>query len=122
MFGFTVGPIVWSYNAEIAPNNIRAQLVGIFAASNLILNGLTVSPVIEWLITSLDFNAFWLFAVVSVLACGCFYWILEIKGLPLEVVTEKWEMKLNCKYTDLHHTEHGSLDTDSSGSDEECQA
>jgi len=122
VFGFTVGPIVWSYNAEIAPTKIRAQLVGISAASNLILNGLTVSPVIGWLITSLGFNAFWLFAVVSVLACGFFYWIVETKGLPLEVVTEKWETKLNYKYTDLHHTENGSLDTDSSGNDEEYQA
>lgn len=122
VFSFTVGPIAWSYNAEIAPNKIRAQLVGISAASNMILNAFTISPAMGILISSLGFNAFWLFAVVSVLACCVFYWIVETKGLSLEVVTEKWEKKLNCKYTDLHHTENGSLDTDSSGSDEEYQA
>ena len=58
VYGLYVGPIVWSYNAKIAPNNIHAQLVGISAVSNLILNGLTISPVIGWLITSLGFNAF----------------------------------------------------------------
>ena len=122
VFGFTLGPIVWSYNAEIAPAKFRAQILGLAAASNLFWNGfvLYVPPI---LISAIGFDTFWIFAGFMAIACAFFYWIVETNGLPLEVVTEKWEKKLNCEYTNLHHTENGgSFDTDSEEEQQDAMA
>jgi MFS family permease len=111
VFGLTLGPVIWSYNAEIAPAAVRAQIVGLSAASNLFFNAVVVSPMIGELINSLGFNSFWVFVVIMSIAFVVFYWLVETKDLPVEIVTEKWEEKLNCKYTNLHHSTNGCATT-----------
>jgi MFS family permease len=98
MYGMTLGPVIWSYNAEIAPVAYRAQIGGMSAASNLFFNAVVVSPVIGDLIAHIGFNTFWIFVVIMLGAIGFFYWIVETKDLPIEVVTELWEAKLHCQY------------------------
>ena len=98
MYGMTLGPVIWSYNAEIAPVAYRAQIGGMSAASNLFFNAVVVSPVIGDLIAHIGFNTFWIFVVIMLGAIGFFYWIVETKDLPIEVVTKLWEAKLNCQY------------------------
>jgi len=111
VFGLTLGPIVWSYNAEICPTKYRAQILGLAAASNLFWTGV-ILYVPGQVIPKLGFDTFWMFVGLMVIACAFFYWIVETKGLPIEIVTEKWENKLNCKYTNLHHTENGTFIND----------
>jgi len=113
VFGFTLGPVVWSYNAEIAPVKFRALILGLAAASNLAWNGVIVF-VPSIIINSLGFDTFWLFAGFMVAAFLYFYWIVETKGLSLEVITEKWEEKLGCKYADHKLAGTSADDTDSS--------
>ena len=76
----------------------RAQIVGMSAASNLFFNAVVVSPVIGDLIAHIGFNTFWIFVAIMLGAIGFFYWIVETKDLPIEVVTELWEAKLHCQY------------------------
>jgi MFS family permease len=122
VFGFTLGPVVWSYNAEIAPTKFRAQILGLAAASNLFWTG-AILYVPGYLISEIGFDTFWIFAGFMVIAFAFFYWIVETNGLPLEVVTEKWEKKLNCEYTNLHHTENGgSIDTNSEKEQDDAMA
>jgi MFS family permease len=89
VFGLTLGPVIWSYNAEIAPAAVRAQVVGLSAASNLFFNAAVVSPMLGDLIASLGFNSFWIFVVIMSIAFVVFYWLVETKDLPVEIVTEK---------------------------------
>jgi hypothetical protein len=113
VFGFTLGPVVWSYNAEIAPTSFRAQVLGLAAVSNLFWTG-AILYVPGFLISVIGSDTFWISPGFMVIASAFFYLIVETNGLPLEVVTEKWENKLNCEYTNLHHIENGgSIDTDS---------
>jgi len=103
IFNVTIGPIVWSYNAEIAPSIAQAQIVGLSAASNLFFNGIIVSPVIGNLIVALGFEAFWIFVVIMAVGAAFFYWIVETKDQSIAIITEKWEEKLKCEYTGHHH-------------------
>lgn len=114
VFGFTLGPIIWSYNAEIAPVKFRALILGLAAASNLFWNGVIVylPPMI---ISSLGFDTFWMFASFMAVSFLFFYWIIETKGLPLEIVTETWEKKLKCKYVEHHHNEDTGSTADTRG-------
>ncbi|EJK75873.1 hypothetical protein THAOC_02390 [Thalassiosira oceanica] len=114
VFGFTLGPIVWSYNAEIAPVKFRALILGLAAASNLFWNGVIVY-VPAMIIRSLGFDTFWMFAGFMAVAFLFFHWIVETKGLPLEIVTETWEKKLNCKYVDHHHNKDNGSTVDTRG-------
>lgn len=111
VYGLTVGPVVWTYNPEIAPTKFRAVILGFSVTTNLFWNGfVTFVPGIVFSIIGLQ--AFWIFAVVMVVAIAFFYWIVETKGLALEAVTEKYEEKLNIKYTGLHISDNSS-ETDS---------
>jgi len=114
IYGATAGPITWTYNAEIAPANIRTQILGYAAACNLFFNG-TMVYLPNIMVVYIGFNAFWIFVAICAVGVGFWYWLVETNGLPLEVVTQKWEEKLNCKYTDIHITD---IDTDSSNNDE----
>jgi len=120
VYGATAGPIPWTYNSEISPNSIRAPILGYAVAVNLFFNG-TMVVIPNMLIKVIGFNAFWIFVAISAIAFGFWYWLVETNGLPLEVITSKWEDKLNCKYTNLRLTENGTnLDTDSSDGDDQA--
>jgi len=103
VFNVTLGPIVWSYNAEIAPSIAQDQIVGLSAASNLFFTGIVTSPVISSLIVAVGFEAFWVFAVIMAIGAAFFYWLVETKDQSIAIVTEKWEEKLKCEYTGHHH-------------------
>jgi len=103
VFNVTIGPIIWTYNAEIAPSIAQDQIVGLSAASNLCFNGILVSPVISSLIVATGFEAFWLFAAIMAVGAAFFYWLVETKDQSIAIVTEKWEEKLKCEYTGHHH-------------------
>lgn len=97
LFGLTLGPIGWTYNAEIAPLKYRAKILGMAAASNLFCNFIINHFSAGWM-KNLGFPSFFIYGGCMAFATLMFWWLPETAGVTLEDVTERFERKFRCQY------------------------
>lgn len=84
-FSIGLGPITWVYSSEIFPLKLRAQGASIGVAVNRVMNAVVSMSFISIYKAITIGGSFFMFAGISVLAWGFFYFFLpETKGKSLE--------------------------------------
>ncbi|XP_030975619.1 probable polyol transporter 6 [Quercus lobata] len=84
-FSIGLGPITWVYSSEIFPLKLRAQGASIGVAVNRVMNAVVSMSFISIYKAITIGGSFFIFAGISVLAWGFFYFFLpETKGKSLE--------------------------------------
>ncbi|XP_030462587.2 probable polyol transporter 6 [Syzygium oleosum] len=82
-----ISPVMWVYSSEIFPLKLRAQGVSICVAVNRLMNAVVSMSFLSISKAITIGGSFFMFACVSVLALGFFYFFLpETKGKSLEEI------------------------------------
>ena len=84
-FAYGFGPIVWVYVAEIFPLKYRARANGLCTMANWVGN-FAIAQFTPLLITTVQFNTFYIFGFFCVLAAALSAWLPETRNVPLESV------------------------------------
>ena len=82
-----MGPMPWTINSEIFPQNFRSTGVGITTMCNWVVNFLVSLTFLDLVDALTSYGAFWFYAGCGVLSFVFFYFMLpETKGLALEEI------------------------------------
>ncbi|KAF8014246.1 hypothetical protein BT93_H0167 [Corymbia citriodora subsp. variegata] len=86
-FSVGIAPVTWVYSSEIFPLKLRAQGMGIGVAVNRLMNAVISMSFLSISNAMTIGGSFFMFAGISVLALGFFYFLLpETKGKSLEEI------------------------------------
>ncbi|HLU94426.1 MAG TPA: sugar porter family MFS transporter [Membranihabitans sp.] len=90
-YAISLGPLGWLLLSEIFPNKVRGVGMSIGTISNWVFNALVAYTFLKLVNAFTPAGAFWLYAVVGVLAViWGYYYIPETKGVTLEEIEEHW--------------------------------
>ncbi|XP_030462586.1 probable polyol transporter 6 [Syzygium oleosum] len=86
-FSIGIAPVTWVYSSEIFPLKLRAQGVSIGVAVNRLMNAVVAMSFLSIANGMTIGGSFFMFACISLLALGFFYFFLpETKGKSLEEI------------------------------------
>jgi len=87
-FAVTVGPVSWTYPAEIFPMRVRSKAISLSTASNWAFNT-ALAWAVPPALASISYNTYFIFAAFNALAAiHVFFMFPETKGRTLEEIDE----------------------------------
>lgn len=89
-FALSVGVVIWVYVSEIFPTKIRGRAMAV-ATMVLWLSNVVIIQIFPWMIEKIDYNTFYIFAVICAAAfLFTYFMLMETKGKTLEEIEKMW--------------------------------
>eukprot|EP00930_Biecheleria_cincta_P075970 TRINITY_DN6316_c0_g2_i1.p1 TRINITY_DN6316_c0_g2~~TRINITY_DN6316_c0_g2_i1.p1 ORF type:complete len:542 (+),score=82.83 TRINITY_DN6316_c0_g2_i1:125-1750(+) len=97
-FAYGFGPIVWVYVGEIFPMKYRARAVGLCTMANWAGN-FAIAQFTPVLLENIRLATFFVFGFFCVVGAILSAWLPETKGVPLELIDQRFDNKWGFKST-----------------------